>query len=79
MHRLLGRSLQQALGPMHPPVEHRWEAGPKEVEGQLGGRVGLASAGGKFSKFKIWLLRRGMSMQDYLEAHIAELVKDERL
>ncbi|GHG35779.1 hypothetical protein [Paracoccus aerius] len=31
------------------------------------------------AKFKIWLLRRGMSMQDYLEAHIAELVKDERL
>jgi chemotaxis protein histidine kinase CheA len=22
---------------------------------ELGGRVGLASAGGKFSKFKIWL------------------------
>lgn len=31
------------------------------------------------AKFKIWLLRRGLSMQDYLEAHIAELVKDERL
>lgn len=31
------------------------------------------------AKFKIWLLRRGVSMQDYLEAHIAELVKDERL
>lgn len=31
------------------------------------------------AKFKIWLLRRGMSMQDYLEAHIAELVKDEKL
>lgn len=31
------------------------------------------------AKFKIWLLRRGMSMQDYLEAHITELVKDEQL
>lgn len=31
------------------------------------------------AKFKIWLLRRGISMQDYLEAHIVELVKDERL
>ena len=28
--------------------------------------------------FKIWLLRRGLSMQDYLEAHIRDLVKDER-
>jgi hypothetical protein len=31
------------------------------------------------AKFKIWLLRRGMSMQDYLEAHSADLVKDEAL
>lgn len=28
-------------------------------------------------KFKIWLLRNGVSMQDYLEAHIRDLVKDE--
>lgn len=29
--------------------------------------------------FKIWLLRRGVSMQDYLEAHIRDLVKGEKL
>lgn len=29
--------------------------------------------------FKIWLLRRGLSMQDYLEGHIQELVKGEKL
>ena len=29
--------------------------------------------------FKIWLLRRGVSMQDYLEEHIRNLVKAERL
>lgn len=29
--------------------------------------------------FKIWLLRRGLSMQDYLEEHIRGLVKGERL
>jgi len=28
------------------------------------------------AKFKIWLLKNGMSMQDYLERHIADLVKD---
>ena len=31
------------------------------------------------AKFKIWLLRRGLSMQDYLEAHITDLVKGEKL
>lgn len=29
--------------------------------------------------FKIWLLRRGVSMQDYLEEHIRGLVKGEKL
>lgn len=29
--------------------------------------------------FKIWLLRRGMTMQDYLEDHIRDLVKDDKL
>lgn len=29
--------------------------------------------------FKIWLLRRGVSMQDYLEEHIRNLVKGEKL
>lgn len=29
--------------------------------------------------FKIWLLRRGVSMQDYLERHIRDLVKDDKL
>lgn len=29
--------------------------------------------------FKIWLLRRGLSMQDYLEDHIRGLVKGEKL
>jgi len=29
--------------------------------------------------FKIWLLRRGLSMQDYLEEHIRGLVKGEKL
>lgn len=29
--------------------------------------------------FKIWLLRRGLSMQDYLEQHIRGLVKGEKL
>ena len=29
--------------------------------------------------FKIWLLRRGVSMQDYLEEHIRDLVKGEKL
>lgn len=29
--------------------------------------------------FKIWLLRRGISMQDYLEDHIRSLVKGEKL
>lgn len=29
--------------------------------------------------FKIWLLRRGVSMQDYLETHIRDLVKGEKL
>ncbi|MFD2845663.1 acyl-CoA-binding protein [Paracoccus cavernae] len=28
------------------------------------------------AKFKIWLLKKGVSMQDYLEDHIAKLVKD---
>ncbi|WP_277022340.1 hypothetical protein [Paracoccus hibiscisoli] len=28
--------------------------------------------------FKIWLLRRKLSMQDYLEGHIRDLVKDEK-
>lgn len=28
------------------------------------------------AKFKIWLLKNRVSMQDYLEEHIAELVKD---
>ena len=40
VHGLLGRSLQEALGPIHPAVEHRREAGPQQVEGQLRGRVG---------------------------------------
>lgn len=29
--------------------------------------------------FKIWLLRRGVSMQDYLEGHIRDLVKGDKL
>ena len=29
--------------------------------------------------FKIWLLRRGLSMQDYLEDHIRGLVKGDKL
>lgn len=28
------------------------------------------------AKFKIWLLKKGVSMQDYLEDHISKLVKD---
>lgn len=28
--------------------------------------------------FKIWLLKRGLSMQDYLESHIKDLVESER-
>ena len=28
------------------------------------------------AKFKIWLLKNGVSMQDYLEAHVKDLVKD---
>lgn len=28
------------------------------------------------AKFKIWLLKNGVSMQDYLEGHISKLVKD---
>jgi hypothetical protein len=39
VHGLLGRSLQEALGPIHPPVEHRGKAGPQQVEGQLRGRI----------------------------------------
>lgn len=29
--------------------------------------------------FKIWLLRHGLSMQDYLEGHIRDLVKGDKL
>lgn len=29
--------------------------------------------------FKIWLLRRGVSMQDYLEGHIRDLIKGDKL
>ncbi|CAM4027770.1 hypothetical protein [Paracoccus yeei] len=29
--------------------------------------------------FKIWLLRRGLSMQDYLEGHIRDLVQGDKL
>jgi hypothetical protein len=32
VHGLLGRSLQETRGPVHPPVEHRRQAGPEEVE-----------------------------------------------
>jgi hypothetical protein len=32
VHGLLGRSLKETLGPVHPPVEHRRQAGPEEVE-----------------------------------------------
>jgi hypothetical protein len=40
VHRMLGRSLQETFGPVHPPVEDRGKASPEEVERQLGSRIG---------------------------------------